>query len=1000
MTTIAIAAGKYATGFDGTDREVSDAYEIVDLREALERTYTTDAHLVSYVVRGRSHQPRINKTGLAYFDGIVETTTFFCDVDNAGHGAWTDELVARAMREYETLDELATCGVYHTAHGRRIVQPLAEPILVANVEPYLNQWLLTLERAGIAVDRACRDWTRHFRLPHVRRDQRAYRSPFVALDRMRPIALDPIAIEPVLMDAPRERRTAAAPIAWSAALPPQWHEPGVHIARAVRESVLERWHEMYLALSGALLKRGLAPEHLPAFIRWIANAAGSVKPSSHESSARDTARRFVDRLQVTGHRTLRENWPAVADAVDDATATRTEARLREDAKSALPAPPLEDAIASLEDAIRNAPDGLTLISAECGIGKTRAAIRVAAERATKAHASPDATGVRAPTQSKTSISVDKNALAEQVTRDLRALGTPVRRIFGPLSVLRDDGTPECRYHDVARPLVEGGQPMAWELCQGRGVERCEFYEQCHARNGVDGPDDARVTVGPHALLSELNAAAGSTGLLVIDEPPPLLESVVLTRDDLDVALRTLGGFEGRFAASMAPALAAFTRWIDIADAEKACSPADAVREAGADIPDTALRAAGATRTDDPVADLRACAERAIPEEHRSQAPRLQRAALFAAKRSPPYARQLGTASKVFGTIRAALIAETPVAVRVDTRGLVFTAAREDLTKAVRREGAVVLTDANAELHRPILEKVVGYPPHFHAFAAADGALIRRTLIKKRSATRKGWFAHGRPMLDAGITTALRAVVDWIREDTACSRSGLITYRTLRLLLEGARHPSDTSIDDEWREAGHPRAALVEAREVFGPILERWPGEILFGHYGAVRGLNSMADADALVTFGDPWPNVGDVRNDIAFLGLDVPSDDRLTAMCRAELEQAHGRLRAVHRTRPGRALHVGSTRPGGYGWTAGRVELRRIRPGPPTESSAMPAERFGAIVKHLGGVRATARALACPPMNVSRYASSQRPVPSEIAVALERLVPPAGVTGIPIKPEV
>ena len=96
---VAVAKNKFAKGFDGTERKVRDAYEILPVQEALQRVYPTDAHLVTYVVKRAQWQPRINKPGLVHFDGIVETSVFFCDVDNPGHAEWTDGLVESAMRE-------------------------------------------------------------------------------------------------------------------------------------------------------------------------------------------------------------------------------------------------------------------------------------------------------------------------------------------------------------------------------------------------------------------------------------------------------------------------------------------------------------------------------------------------------------------------------------------------------------------------------------------------------------------------------------------------------------------------------------------------------------------------------------------------------------------------------------------------------------------------------------------------------------------------------------
>jgi hypothetical protein len=961
---VAVARDARALGFDGSGRRVPDAYEVLDLREALERVYTTDAHFVTYVVEGATRQPRLNKSGLPYFDRPVFTTTFVCDVDNPGHAEWDDALRAQAARDWEGIPSLSTCGLYHTLHGRRFVQPIAEPIPVAGAELYLRRWLLGLESAGIAVDWTCRDWTRHFRLPHVRRSGGTFRSPVVALDRMRPLALEPLP-EPLAVSAPAASaaRRATVPLAWTHDLPPNWEERAIVLAKAIRASVTERWHEMYLALGGALLARQCPAERLPAVIAWIAAAAGSEKPWSHESSARGTARRYLEGLEVTGYRTLRRSWPTVADAVDAATATRREARLREQAQSAPPAPSLAESMAALTAAIREAPDGLTVISAECGMGKTNAAMGVAAERAAKPYASPSAKGQRAPPQSKTAISVDKNALAVQIALDLRARGAPVRRIFGPLSVLREDGSHECRFADVAEPLVQGGQPMQWVLCK-----ECEHRDVCAARDGIDGPADARVAVGPHALLSELDASAGATGLLVIDEPPPALETVALSRRDFADSRDRLDAFEDNYAAAMRPIVEAFDRWMDIAQSDTPTEPLLALRQAL------------------PGADLGALvdgAKSALAEERLSRAPPIRRSDIYAAKQSLSYAKQLGNASRVLGTLHRVLTTSDRVAVRVEQRGdahaLVVTMPCAGLTRALKRQGSVVVTDANAELHLPVFEKIVGYPPRFHRFAAADGAPVARTLLRCRSATRRGWFAHGALALDA-VLPILRAALEWAREDAACRRLGLITMRLLRLHLEAAWRPDDTPPEEL------PKSDIEAARENLGPILRGWKGEIVFGHYGAVRGLNTMADADALITLGDPWPNVGDARNDAAFLGLAPSWEQRLEAMCRAELEQAHGRIRAVHRTRPARALHVGSVLPSGYGWTAGGVEIRTMKPGPSRKESAMAVAELLERVHALGGMRSAARAVGCSPSTVVTYCAGTRSVPPEVAHTLRSLV--------------
>ena len=149
----------------------------------------------------------------------------------------------------------------------------------------------------------------------------------------------------------------------------------------------------------------------------------------------------------------------------------------------------------------------------------------------------------------------------------------------------------------------------------------------------------------------------------------------------------------------------------------------------------------------------------------------------------------------------------------------------------------------------------------------------------------------------------------------------------------------------------------------------------------------MKDLDALATLGDPWPNLGQVQHDIAFLGLADAWEERVEAMCRAELEQAHGRLRTVHRTRPGRALHVGRVLPGGTGWKGGGVEIRTNRGGRPRNKEAMTQADLVGFVAVLGGIRATARVVGCGHETIARYVRGEHVVPEPIAVKLRALFP-------------
>lgn len=164
-------------GTAGNTAKIWARYEVLDAKIALDRRYKSDAHFVTYVVSADGvplrWQPRINKAGLPWmFDQgfAVEADVLVCDVDNAGHMLWDDRMIERFKRQLDALEVLSTVGVYTTKHGYRLLQPLDEPISVIEVENYIHGWLSKLETAGIKPDWKCKDWTRHFRLPHVVRD--------------------------------------------------------------------------------------------------------------------------------------------------------------------------------------------------------------------------------------------------------------------------------------------------------------------------------------------------------------------------------------------------------------------------------------------------------------------------------------------------------------------------------------------------------------------------------------------------------------------------------------------------------------------------------------------------------------------------------------------------------------------------------------------------------------------------------------------------------------
>lgn len=989
---VAVVARVTFKGFAPGNPTPSVAYRVAPLREALARVYTTDACMVMYVVDGASRQPRINKSGLPLWTGgTPRMHCFACDIDNPGHALWTeDDYLATRERERE-LPSLATAGIYYTPSGRRILQPLAHPIAVPEGELYLGEWLDRLRAEGIAIDRECKDWTRHFRLPHTRRpvgpEKRIANARSRCIDLERMVAIDlPPRRETSTPSAPARRTgrrliesvpTAFAPI------DSRWSPVVASIAPAVA-AIGGEWHTLFLAIAGALLRKGVPPAELPGLVRAIAVATGrDERADDREQSARSTLERAASGQPFSAYGSLRVKWPTVADALDEAFVSGPPP----DAAAPPPRPlSLDDTVRAMEAAIERAPPGLTLIKAECGLGKTAAALRVVSRRAARPYASKDAKGLRAPVGSKSALAVDKHALAIQCVTALERSGFHAKRIFGPLSLREDNGDAVCRFHSVAEPLVAGGQRMQWELCERRGAEqKCPAFETCRARDGVEGPDDARIAVGPHALVAQLDGHAGHAGLLVIDEIQDFLETTAFTAEDLDLAVdHSVTMFDGRFVGAIEPALRALRAYLTHAALDEAIDAVAAVRAHAGAVPQAVLEQARRSATVE--GDVVDCAIAApFPEGHHGRAPPILRHVVELTLLVPARAKRLGRVSAVLRQIHHALASEVPVVVRVEMRNeqrvLLITAPRDPLARALRREGSVVVLDANVELHAPVLARIVGYEPPLRVFTAGDGAPIARTLFRTRHANRKAWF-HGRSLaVTPALVNAVKVAIEWARETTETGPLGIITFRTLETALRFCAGIERDACRAAWRDDRQNPETLDELDAAIGPALRGLGRSLLFGHYGATRGLNTMADADAIVTLGDPWRNLGDVYNDAAFLQLGG-WQARYEAWCRAELEQAHGRLRTVHRTRPGRALHVGAVMPGGSGWTTETVDVRSDVGGRPRQAAAMSAEAVEDAIVAAGGVSHLAEIAGCDRKSIRNYRTGERSVPPDVAARL------------------
>lgn len=195
-------------------------YRVLPLDAALAEVWTSDAHCVPYVVvgsdgRALAYQPRINKDGLAALRAAgfdVRITHAIGDVDNVPHVAWTEEMRTSSHPKLANLGGAAIW--YETRKGLRILRPYTRWITPEEHEAGVHAAFLDeLRQLWLAPDPACKDWTRHYRLPHVRRDgrdERPVRSALAGWSPFVPPRVEPMPVPNVVRLRPAIRRPGDA----------------------------------------------------------------------------------------------------------------------------------------------------------------------------------------------------------------------------------------------------------------------------------------------------------------------------------------------------------------------------------------------------------------------------------------------------------------------------------------------------------------------------------------------------------------------------------------------------------------------------------------------------------------------------------------------------------------------------------------------------------------------------------------------------------------------
>jgi hypothetical protein len=176
---IGVADNRYIEGANSLADPDLRALTCVSLTEALETNWPTDAHLVCYQLVGSTAWPRCNKPVLpsiraAGADLIVPILVF--DYDNPNHSDWDLGLLESfELRMVEAADfgmplAMGWTHLYFTKHGARLIYVLDHAVLAEDAEALSLGVIRDFLAHGIALDSACADWTRLFRLPRVVRD--------------------------------------------------------------------------------------------------------------------------------------------------------------------------------------------------------------------------------------------------------------------------------------------------------------------------------------------------------------------------------------------------------------------------------------------------------------------------------------------------------------------------------------------------------------------------------------------------------------------------------------------------------------------------------------------------------------------------------------------------------------------------------------------------------------------------------------------------------------
>lgn len=178
LPNLVVLRDRYCKGMKSLN-DTDDIYAgdcSLNIMEAMDKKWKTDAHFVTYHIPGEEKIPRLNKSVLSQvrdMGGDIMTQYIVLDFDNPSHAKWNMEFFEQWINILESRDGTFLSDWfchYTTRSGSRLIYVLDKPLPVDESEHFSRLMVRQWTQYTNMIDEATSDWTRLFRLPQVLRD--------------------------------------------------------------------------------------------------------------------------------------------------------------------------------------------------------------------------------------------------------------------------------------------------------------------------------------------------------------------------------------------------------------------------------------------------------------------------------------------------------------------------------------------------------------------------------------------------------------------------------------------------------------------------------------------------------------------------------------------------------------------------------------------------------------------------------------------------------------